>query len=104
MNILKIELKNPIASKEVDKLIEKLLKVNNFEYLLIDYGKHEFESIEVIKYCREQLKKIESRLLKYKKISMVSVPPYTNKSENPNKMRFFHSLRDAEQWFKQLIE
>ena len=104
MKIFKIELNNPIDRIEVDKLIEKLLIENNSDYLIINFGEHKFESIEVIKYCREQLRNNEPYLLKYKKIAMISIPPYNNESENPNKMRFFHSVNDAENWFEQYAE
>ena len=49
MNYLEINIKNPITNKEVDILIRKLLEDRNHEFVIIDFGDHEFESISTLK-------------------------------------------------------
>lgn len=97
--IFKITLKNPITHEVVNMLITQILNNKKHEYLLINFGDHNFESITVIKYCREQLKAIETDLLAFDRIAMVHPPEYENESENKLKLRYFTSEQDAENWF-----
>ncbi|MTI31111.1 hypothetical protein [Xanthovirga aplysinae] len=94
----KILIKNPIRQIEIDELINNILNNKNPAFLLIDYGDHDFESIKVIKYCREQLLKIESKLMEFQKIAIVAPQPYTHESINPEKIGYFHSKKNAINW------
>ena len=98
--IFKITLKNPITRQEVKMLITQILNNKNHKYLLINFGDHDFESIEVIKYCREQLEAIKQVLLEFEGIAMVHPPEYKNESEDKLKLRFFTSERDAVNWLQ----
>lgn len=92
----KIALKNPISKEEVDKMIQKISKSSSFNFLIIDFGNHDFESVKVLKYCKAELMKIEPTLLKFDKIAMLTIPPYKN--EDSEKLKYFHEEREAKEW------
>lgn len=96
--MLIIELINPITHKEVNDMIQKILKTSCQNLLLIDFGNHDFESLEVLKFCKEELKNIESVLLSFNKIAMLTIPPYKNESQYSEKLNYFHSDIKAKKW------
>lgn len=96
--MLIIDLINPITHKEVNEMIQKILKTSNPNLLLIDFGNHDFESLEVLKFCKEELKNIESVLLNFKKIAMLTIPPYKSESQDSEKLKYFHSDIKAKKW------
>jgi len=96
--MLKIDLINPISRKEVIKMIEKILKIHYPNSLLIDFGNHDFETLEILKFCKSELKNIEPELLNFNKIAMVTVPPYKNESQDSERLKYFHSERKAIEW------
>ncbi len=99
MDINKITLKNPINHQEVDSLVIKILNGKQQDYLIINFGNHEFETLNVIKYCRKQLENIESHLMNYKKIAMVHPPEYKNESNDEKRLQYFNSESEAMNWF-----
>ncbi|VAW45665.1 hypothetical protein MNBD_GAMMA02-811, partial [hydrothermal vent metagenome] len=46
MEMLRIDLKNPTTHKEVTKMIQQILKISHPNILLINFGNHNFESLE----------------------------------------------------------
>ncbi|KAA3622980.1 MAG: hypothetical protein DWQ02_25250 [Bacteroidetes bacterium] len=96
--ILKLALKTPISNEVVNMLITQILNKKDHNFLLINFGDHDFESIAVIKYCREQLETIKQDLLAFEKIAMVHPPDYENESEDNLKLRYFTSEQDAVNW------
>lgn len=96
--IIEIQLKNPITKTEVNLMIQNILNASSTSTLLINFGDHHFESIDVIKYCKVELKNIESILTHFPKIAMLSIPPYKNESPSPNKLSYFNDKRKATQW------
>lgn len=96
MEVSKIYLKNPITHEAVNELILGILKVENPRLLLLNFGDHNFESLEVLKYCKEKLQQNETTLKRFEKIAMVSVPPYRNPDKD--QMRYFHSEQEAGEW------
>ena len=99
MSILEINLKNPITDDEINGIKSKLTAAKNFEYLIIDTGKHDFASISVIKFFREQMVSLESYLLKFKKIALIHPAEYKNESSNPQYYDYFISKHEAKKWF-----
>lgn len=99
MSILKIDLKNPISCREIDRLTTILVNAKGHDFLIVDYGEHDFESLDVIKYCRDQLQSIESYLLKFKKIAMIHPPQFINESNDPEILNYFTTEYEAEEWF-----
>ncbi len=99
MNILKIKLKSPITNEEVDRLIAELIDLKTHEFLIIDFGEHDFENIDVMKYCKDQLYANESHLLEFKKIAMLHPGEFRNESSNPEKLNYFNSVVEAREWF-----
>jgi len=96
--MLKIKLTNPITEVEVNSMIENIIKTQYSNLLLIDFGNHNFESLETLKLCKERLMFIEKELLVFSKIAMVTVPPYKNASKNSDVLKFFYTEKEAEEW------
>lgn len=99
MEISKLYLKNPITHEVVDELILGILEVEKPALLLLNFGDHNFESLEVLKYCKEKMLQNEATFKRFEKIAMVSVPPYRNPDKD--QMRYFHSEQEAEEWLGQ---
>ena len=96
--MMKIDLENPITHREVNNMIQQILKISKPNLLLIDFGNHNFESIEVLKYCKEELSKIESILLRFNKIAFLTIPPYKSESQDSEKLKYFHIEEKAKEW------
>ncbi len=96
--MVKIILKNPITHNEVNKMTQQISKIVHTHLLLIDFGNHNFESIEVLKYCKKKLSDIDSILLKFEKIAFLTIPPYKSESKDSEKLKFFHSEERAKEW------
>ena len=100
MEILEIELKNPISFNEINRFRIKLLNdENGFDFLIVNTGAHDFESVQVIKYFRDQFELLKDQLSKFKKIALIRPSAYANESTNPEIYNFFDSKEEAEQWF-----
>lgn len=97
---MKIQLGNPITHDVVKKMIHEILDISCPDLLLIDFGNHDFESLAVLKFCKEELKKIEPTLLQFNKIAMLTVPPYQGESPDPEKLRYFYSEMGAIEWLR----
>lgn len=104
MDILEISLENPIGYTEIVHLKSELEAVENCRFLIIDSGKHEFVSLNVIKYFREQMKTLETQLLKFKKIALIHPPEFWNESSDPEKYNYFTSRVKAKAWFSEGLE
>ncbi len=96
--LLKIDLTNPITHEEVKRMIQKILDVSNPGLLLIDFGNHDFESLEVLKFCKEEFNRIQSVLLMFSKIAIVTIPPFKSESGDFEKLQYFYSAIDAKEW------
>lgn len=100
MDVLEIALVNPIGYEEIDCLISEIQTCETCEYLIIDTGNHEFESVKIIKYFREQMQRIKTELLNYIKIALIHPPEYKNESNEPEMYNYFTSRSDAKDWFQ----
>jgi len=96
--MIKIDLQNPITCKEVNKMIQQILKISNPNLLMIDFGDHQFESIEVLKFCKKELSNIESVLSSFNKIAFLTIPPYKSESQDSEKLKYFHFEEKAKEW------
>lgn len=65
-----LSLENPITQQVVDNMIQQVQNITRPYGLLIDYGKHEFESLDVLKYCKSELVKIETWLRTFRTITI----------------------------------
>ncbi len=98
--ILEINLENPIGQDEVIRLKSELIKSKKHDFLIIDTGVYDFESIGVIIFFRMQLIDLGPCLTKFKKIAMVTPPPpYQNKRDVPEHYNHFFSKTEAIKWF-----
>ena len=95
---LHLSLKNPITHSEVDRLIQSIIQTQDQSYLLIDFGQHEFTSIAVLRYCKEEFSRISHKLESFDKIAFVSAPPY--RGIDQDQLRYFHKKRRAVEWFQ----
>lgn len=102
MAMLEIHLNNPIGTEEVDDAIKMIIEYKKKGCLMVDFGNHEFQSIEIIKYCKEALSAIKDQLLLFQKIAFIHPPYYSNQSENVDKMQFFTSIEDAKAWIAEV--
>jgi len=98
-NILEISLRNPIGYDEIADLKSQLMIAENYSFLVIDTGKHDFVSINIIKHFREQMQVLEPQLLKFEKIALLHPPEYRNESSNPKMYQYFTSIIEAKKWF-----
>lgn len=99
MKILEIDLNNPIDFDGFEIIKTQVEQSLYYNFLLIDFGKHEFNSISVMKYFRQKLKSIESSLLKFKKIAFIHPEQFMNQSDIPESFEYFTSKSDAKKWF-----
>ncbi|MCJ8292445.1 MAG: hypothetical protein HRT58_21360 [Crocinitomicaceae bacterium] len=99
MKILEITLENPISHTEIIRLKSEIETGRNYHFLLIDTGKHEFISLGVIKYFREQMQSMETHLLTFEKIALIHPPEYRNESSEPERYNYFTSRVEAKEWF-----
>lgn len=76
----------------------------NYSFLIIDSGKHDFVSINIIKYFRDEMQNLEPQLLKFEKIALIHPPKYSNESSNPDLYDYFSSIVDAKKWFLKKID
>ena len=100
MNILEIKLENPIGLDEVIRLRSELIISKRHDCLIIDTGAHDFASIKVMKYLKDQLSDLEPCLTKFKRIAFLHLPPNRNESENPKHYDYFYSREEAINWFE----
>ena len=98
--IVSYQLKNPITEEEVDLLISRLINSNEGVDVIIDYGNHTFDSLDTLKYCKTQLLSISKKMMSFRKIAVLTRPPYTNISDLPDKLQYFHSRAVAISWLK----
>ena len=103
MNILEIKLENPIGLDEVIRLRSVLISSNKQDYLIIDTGVHDFRSIKVMKYLKDQLSDLEPCLTKFKRIAFLHPPKYRNESGNPKHYNYFSSREEAINWFSDWV-
>ena len=99
MKILEIHLENPIDFHGFEIIKTQVEKSKHHNYLLINFGKHEFKSISVMKYFRERLKSIEYSLMQFKKIAFIHPPQFMTQSDNPEIFEYFTSKTSAIKWF-----
>lgn len=74
------------------------------QVLLIDFGAHDFTSLAVLRFCKEELQKIEPCLLRFRKIAMLSVPPYQGERLATDQLKYFHSEIEANSWLTMRVE
>ncbi len=98
-NILTIHLRNPIDFDVIDNIRETLNSNQNAQFLVIDTGNHDFVSIAVIKYFREQMSVFTPLLTRFKKIALIHPAQYTSISDAPEKYDYFTSQEAAFKWF-----
>lgn len=104
MNILEITLENPIGYTEIVRLKSEIETGRNSNFLIIDSGKHEFVSLDIIKYFRTQMQTIAIQLSKFEKIALINPPEYRNESSEPEKYNYFTSKVEAKEWFLNRIK
>lgn len=98
MGILEIKVKNPINTDSIELLILEIQETENYRFLLIDTGDHDFFSIEVIKYFKEEIYAIETHVRKFEKVAFIHPPHFRNESEVPEKYEYFSSKEEAVAW------
>lgn len=93
-----VRLTNPISKTEIDEMIRRISSCDRINTLLINFGKHDFQTLEVLKYCKLELLKIENQLLEIKKIAFVTPPLFIN--DSINNLSWFHSEKKAMEWLE----
>jgi hypothetical protein len=99
MNLLEINLENPIGYDEVIRLRSELISAKRHDFLIIDTGAHDFLSIKVLKQLKHQLSDLEPCLTKFKKIALIHPSEFTSESNYYEKYIFFTSKKNATTWF-----
>ena len=67
MNILEVTFNNPIGYAELEGLKVEIEITQNYDFLIVDPGNHDFVSLDVIKFFRGQFQSVKGQLLKLKK-------------------------------------
>ena len=93
---------NPIGFKQIDAFANEVIQSEKHEFLIIDTGNHDFESIQVIKYFREKFMELEEFLSRFNKIALVRLSIYKNESTNPGVYNYFDSVDKAKKWFRKV--
>lgn len=94
---LSITLKNPITHAEVDRLVQIITHTKDRLFLLVNFGQHEFTSLAVLRYCKEELSRVADIVEQFHKIAFVSAPAYHGIDQD--QLRYFHEERWAYDWF-----
>jgi len=93
---LDLSLKNPITHLEIDHMINKIITAENPVNLLINFGKHEFTSLAVLRYCKEELNQIADKLALFEKIAFVVPAAYHGVDQES--LRYFQQETIAMKW------
>lgn len=103
MKTLHLNINNPIDTKSVEQLEWHLLAadVREYDFLVIDTGKHDFDSIGTMRELRQMMELQTERLKAFKKIALIHPPQYDNSSEHPELLQYFNSLEEANDWFSE---
>ncbi|MBX2871581.1 MAG: hypothetical protein KTR30_05760 [Saprospiraceae bacterium] len=96
---LRISLQNPITHKEINKLTQRISAATGQSRLLIDFGEHEFASIAVLRYCKNELHRMADKLEQFDKISFIVPKPF--QGVNQEQLRYFQEEVEAQKWFKE---
>ena len=72
---------------------------NQYDFLLINFGNHNFASLEVMKHFKERFKQLETEFRKFQKIAFIHPPEYKNESREPSFYNYFTSKDEAIKWF-----
>ena len=99
MEILEIDLENPINFDEFETIKTQVEQSLHYNFLLIDFGKHEFNSICVMKHFRGKLESLKPSLMQFKKIAFIHPEQFMNQSDNPEIFEYFTSKKSALKWF-----
>lgn len=100
MKLLEIKLINPIGKEEVIRLRSELIKSKKYDYLMIDLGVYDFESMVVLKQFRNLLSDLEPCLMKFKKITLIHSPLARKQSSSPERYNLCISKEKAIEWLE----
>lgn len=98
---LELSLKNPITRLEIDRIISAINEAKHPSNLIINFGRHEFTSLAVLRYCKEELNQIADELALFEKIAFVVPAQY--QGLNQEKLRYFIKKCTAKEWLEGLI-
>jgi len=97
MTIKEILIANPISNESIDQLFDEI-ELCDSQFLIINIGEHEFESLEVLKNLKNRFNKEKETLIRFKKIAFVHPKKYDNKSQDLNKYNYFCDREKAINW------
>lgn len=100
MNFDEIRITNPVTEKSLEDLIENI-RFSKAEFIIIDFGDHDFFSLKVQKDLKEWFTREKYYLKKFKKIALLHPPGYNNSSEEPGSYNYFRDRQGAIKWFKE---
>jgi len=97
MEYKEILVKNPITLNSIDQLFVDIKSCNS-QFLIINVGSHNFESIEVLKELKSRFNIEANALNRFRKIAFIHSSEIINKSENEDRYNFFFERKDAISW------
>jgi len=98
MSILEVNLDNPIDLKSIDDAMAKIHKAQNYDFLVFDVGKHNFESIESLKYLKNKLLELDMSSLCFTKAALIHPKEYPHEKSGSVEYDFFTSKVVAQEW------
>jgi hypothetical protein len=99
MNLLEINLENPIDDSEVIYLKSRLISVEKHNFLVINIGQGNFLSEDVFKNYIDQLTDIEPCFVKFKKVAFIHPSLIIGMNFTIEGIKFFISRDEAIHWF-----
>jgi hypothetical protein len=97
MHYKEIHIKSPITTKSVDQLIDEI-KACNTSLLILNFGEHNFESVEVMKEMKSGLTDEIKSQSHIRKIAFLIPPGFMNESTDENLYRYFSKKAEAVEW------
>ncbi|MBU1094854.1 MAG: hypothetical protein KKB34_00095 [Bacteroidetes bacterium] len=99
MDYNEIYITNPITLESVNKLFNEI-KLSESEYIIINSGEHNFESIAAIKKFKLLFYSEIDIINRIKKIAFLHPPEIQNISENKELYNFFNDKSEAVSWLR----
>ena len=101
MNTLEVDIINPISINTINEAILEITQARDQEFLIINIGEHEFDSLDSLKYLKAELIKLKLDLLCFSKVAFVHPVEFPHEKTNSSEHEYFTSKLDAQKWLTQ---
>ncbi len=95
--ICEVHIENPITQEGIDEAMSAIER-DASDFLVLDIGEHEFQSLAALKYLRECLESRAGLLERYMKIAMLQPKEHSSKTDRPDFYQKFSDRKKAIAW------